>query len=48
MDWWVWIIIIAVIVGALALSTMGIQARRRSGGVIAVKRRGRGRTGGLK
>ncbi|MFG2192767.1 hypothetical protein [Streptomyces sp. NPDC048639] len=48
MDWWVWIVVIAVVVGVLALTIMGVQARRRSGGVIAVKRRGRGRTGGLK
>lgn len=44
MVWWLWLVIAGVVVVAAAGALLGIQARRRSGGVIAV-RPGRGRAG---
>ncbi|MEV4442256.1 hypothetical protein AB0K09_25270 [Streptomyces sp. NPDC049577] len=41
MDWWAWLVIVVVGVLAVAGTAAGVQARRRSGTVIAV-RRGRG------
>jgi hypothetical protein len=44
MDWWLWLVIAGVVVAA-AGSMLGIQARRRSGGVIAVRRGRAGKKG---
>ncbi|MFI1678073.1 MULTISPECIES: hypothetical protein [unclassified Streptomyces] len=46
MVWWVWLIAVVVVVGLLGAAVLGVQARRRSGGVIVVRRGrrpGRGR-----
>ena len=37
MDWWVWLIIALVAVVVLAGGFLAVQAKRRSGGVIARK-----------
>jgi hypothetical protein len=34
MQWWVWLIIVIVAVGAVMSAAVAIQAKRRSGGVI--------------
>lgn len=47
MEWWTWLIIALVIVLVGAVSFVSLQARRRSGGVIAQGRRPR-RGGGPK
>ncbi|WP_432044060.1 hypothetical protein [Streptomyces cadmiisoli] len=45
MDWWIWLVIVLVIVVLFAGSALRIQARRRSGGVIAGKGAPRGGQG---
>ncbi|MDJ0342310.1 hypothetical protein QMK19_21475 [Streptomyces sp. H10-C2] len=40
MDWWVWIVVAVAVLLMLAGSAARVQARRRSGGVIAVRRGG--------
>ncbi|MBN0042791.1 hypothetical protein JS756_01415 [Streptomyces actuosus] len=42
MAWWIWLVIAVAIVVGVAASLMSVQARRRSGGVIAQGRRPRG------
>ncbi|WP_168711350.1 hypothetical protein [Streptomyces sp. RKND-216] len=42
MDWWLWVVLIAVVAAVVAGSLLWVQARRRQGGVIAT---GRGRGG---
>lgn len=44
MDWWVWLIIVLVLVLLAVGLVFAVQARRRSGGVIAS--RGAGKRGG--
>lgn len=41
MVWWVWLILVVAAVAVASLVVLGVQAGRRSGTVIAV-RRGRG------
>ncbi|GAB3003177.1 hypothetical protein GCM10023080_081100 [Streptomyces pseudoechinosporeus] len=41
MEWWIWLIIAVAIAVAAAASLVSLQARRRSGGVIAQGRRPR-------
>jgi hypothetical protein len=36
--WWLWLVVVVAAVAAVALLTVGVQARRRSGTVIAVRR----------
>ncbi|MEW2576374.1 hypothetical protein [Streptomyces syringium] len=38
MIWWGWLIVAAVILLALMVAVAGVQARRRTGTVIAVQR----------
>ncbi|QWB27862.1 MULTISPECIES: hypothetical protein [Streptomyces] len=39
MAWWIWVVVVlAVLVGVVAM-TLAVQAGRRSGRVIAVRRR---------
>ncbi|MEU9731623.1 hypothetical protein [Streptomyces sp. NPDC048002] len=38
MDWWFWLILVVALVAVLAGSFLGVQARRRSGGVIVTRR----------
>lgn len=45
MEWWIWLIMALAILAAVALCIVAIQARRRSGGVIAQGRRAPGRGG---
>ncbi|WP_179499979.1 hypothetical protein [Streptomyces sp. WZ.A104] len=35
MDWWLWVVIVLAVLALGAVSLLGVQARRRSGGVIA-------------
>lgn len=35
MEWWIWLIIAVAAVALVVASLMSMQARRRSGGVIA-------------
>jgi ABC-type Fe3+ transport system permease subunit len=42
MDWWLWVLLVVIVVAVLAGALAWVQARRRSGGVIAA---GRGRGG---
>ncbi|WP_199840397.1 hypothetical protein [Streptomyces sp. AS58] len=44
MEWWIWLVIALAAVAVCAVSALGIQARRRGGGVIAGKRPPRGGT----
>ena len=37
MDWWGWVIIALVVLALLAALVLGVQARRRRGGVIIGK-----------
>ena len=37
--WWVWLIVALVVLVLVGLSALLVQARRRSGGVIAAKGR---------
>lgn len=46
MEWWVWLVIILAVLALLTFSTLGVQARRRSGTVIASGRKSRGKRGG--
>ncbi|MDF9813723.1 hypothetical protein [Streptomyces sp. SPB162] len=46
MDWWIWIVIVVAVLAVLVGSAVGVQARRRSGGVIAVRRGAIGRRAG--
>jgi hypothetical protein len=41
MEWWHWLIVALVVLAVLAGLVLAIQARRRSGGVIASGGRGR-------
>ncbi|WP_327189218.1 hypothetical protein [Streptomyces xinghaiensis] len=43
MDWWLWLVIAGAVAVVVIGTMLGVQARRRSGGVIAVRR---GRAGG--
>jgi heme exporter protein D len=45
--WWVWLVVVVAAVAAVALLTLGVQARRRSGTVIAVRRGRRARERGV-
>lgn len=38
MVWWVWLVAVVVVLGLLVGAVAGVQARRRSGGVIVVRR----------
>ncbi|WP_167377647.1 hypothetical protein [Streptomyces malaysiense] len=35
MEWWIWLVIALAAAAALAVCLLSVQARRRSGGVIA-------------
>ncbi|MFF7356704.1 MULTISPECIES: hypothetical protein [Streptomyces] len=37
MEWWSWVIFLIAAVGLLTAATLAVQARRRSGTVIAVR-----------
>ncbi|MER8225162.1 hypothetical protein ABTZ58_32240 [Streptomyces sp. NPDC094143] len=39
MAWWVWLVIVVAALAAVTAGTLAVQARRRSGTVIAVRRR---------
>ena len=39
MDWWVWLILVLVVLAVLVGGFLAVQAKRRSGGVIAEERR---------
>ncbi|MEV7081165.1 hypothetical protein AB0N88_21940 [Streptomyces sp. NPDC093516] len=39
MAWWVWLVIVVAALGAVAVGALAVQAGRRSGTVIAVRRR---------
>ncbi|MFE7902622.1 hypothetical protein ACFU3E_35040 [Streptomyces sp. NPDC057424] len=39
MAWWTWLIMVIAALGAIAVVTLAVQAGRRSGTVIAVRRR---------
>jgi uncharacterized membrane protein len=41
MQWWGWVILVLAVLVVLFVAFLTIQARRRSGGVIAGGRRGR-------
>lgn len=36
--WWVWLVLVVAAVAVVSLLTLGVQAGRRSGTVIAVRR----------
>lgn len=40
MDWWVWLILVLAVLAVLLGGFLAVQAKRRSGGVIAKKRTG--------
>ncbi|SDN06601.1 hypothetical protein [Streptomyces wuyuanensis] len=42
MDWWIWVVIGLAVLAAVASSVVAVQARRRSGDVIAGGTRPRG------
>ncbi|MEV1054502.1 hypothetical protein [Streptomyces sp. NPDC049887] len=42
MDWWIWVVIGLAVLAAAAVSVVAVQARRRSGDVIAGGTRTRG------
>ncbi|MFF5534684.1 hypothetical protein ACFY71_19735 [Streptomyces cinerochromogenes] len=44
--WWVWLVALVAVAALLAGTTAVVQARRRSGTVIAVNRGRAGRGGG--
>lgn len=46
MEWWSWLIVALAILAAVAVCVAVLQARRRSGGVIAQGRRPPGKGGG--
>ncbi|MFC9930674.1 hypothetical protein [Streptomyces sp. NPDC127190] len=37
MVWWSWVVLLIAVVGLLTAATLVVQARRRSGTVIAVR-----------
>lgn len=37
MEWWSWVVFVIAAVGLLTVATLTVQARRRSGTVIAVR-----------
>ncbi|MEV3973163.1 hypothetical protein AB0K68_34365 [Streptomyces sp. NPDC050698] len=39
MAWWMWLVVVPAALVAVALVTLAVQAGRRSGTVIAVRRR---------
>ncbi|MFH9011928.1 hypothetical protein ACH4C6_11160 [Streptomyces sp. NPDC017943] len=39
MAWWTWLVVVIAALAALAVVTLAVQAGRRSGTVIAVRRR---------
>ncbi|MFJ5998734.1 hypothetical protein [Streptomyces sp. NPDC092370] len=43
MAWWTWLIVVIAAIAAIAMVTLAVQAGRRSGTVIAVRRRPRGK-----
>ncbi|MEU7052170.1 MULTISPECIES: hypothetical protein [Streptomyces] len=46
MVWWGWVIVLLAVAGLLVAAAVAVQARRRSGTVIAVRSdRGAGREG---
>ncbi|MET8946351.1 hypothetical protein ABZX30_22900 [Streptomyces sp. NPDC004542] len=38
MVWWMWLVVVVAAVAVASLLTLGVQAGRRSGTVIAVRR----------
>lgn len=48
MVWWGWLILVVVAVAVLAGAALGVQARRRAGTVIAVRRGRRPGKGGVR
>ncbi|MCS0603017.1 hypothetical protein NX794_17615 [Streptomyces sp. LP11] len=47
MAWWVWLVAVIAVVGLVSAVTVGVQSKRRSGTVIAVRAgRPSGRGGG--
>ncbi|MFD7246927.1 hypothetical protein [Streptomyces massasporeus] len=43
MAWWIWLVVVIAVLVAVAAVTLAVQAGRRSGTVIAVRRRPGGR-----
>ncbi|MET9761011.1 hypothetical protein ABZ016_18400 [Streptomyces sp. NPDC006372] len=39
MVWWIWLVVVIAALAVVALVTLAVQAGRRSGTVIAVRRR---------
>ncbi|MER7899788.1 hypothetical protein ABTX62_27635 [Streptomyces sp. NPDC096046] len=39
MAWWTWLVVVIVALVALAVVTLAVQSGRRSGTVVAVRRR---------
>ncbi len=39
MAWWTWLVVVVAALAAVAVLTLAVQAGRRSGTVIAVRRR---------
>ncbi|MFC5633069.1 hypothetical protein [Streptomyces bullii] len=45
MAWWMWLVVAVAAVTAVAVLTLAVQAARRSGTVVAVRRRPGGKGG---
>ncbi|MCT9139884.1 hypothetical protein [Streptomyces violarus] len=45
MAWWMWLVVVVVALVGVAVVTLAVQAGRRSGTVIAVRRRPGGKGG---
>ncbi|MFD5158612.1 hypothetical protein ACFWMJ_11135 [Streptomyces hawaiiensis] len=43
MAWWIWLVVVIAALAAVAAVTLAVQAGRRSGTVIAARRRPRGK-----
>ncbi|MFE9427405.1 hypothetical protein ACFYNO_31045 [Kitasatospora sp. NPDC006697] len=48
MSWWLWVIIVVAVLTVLTAAVVWVQARRRSGSVITVRRGHRGGKGGVR
>jgi hypothetical protein len=47
MEWWVWVVLVLAVLALLAFTALGVQERRRRGGVIAGGRPRRGKGGSM-
>ena len=48
MVWWGWVVVLVAAVLLIAVAALAVQARRRSGTVIAVRQGRRSGSGGLR